>query len=98
MSHCLTIAAVKLGRIPKILGFGDIPKACAQSHAADAHRPNVVITSGDGEIAEVLSKGLAVRADGSCGTVVYHDELRRGEAGWRIARRRVSPRRAPLRP
>ena len=62
------------------------------------HVTNVVITSGDGDRAEVLSKGIGVRADGSCGTVVYHDELLRGAAGWRITRRRISPRRAPLRP
>ena len=62
------------------------------------HVTNVVIVAGEGDVAEVRSKGIGVRADGSCGTVVYHDELLRGATGWRIARRRLSPRRAPLRP
>jgi hypothetical protein len=32
------------------------------------------------------------------GTVVYEDVVRRTDAGWRIARRTVIPRRRPLHP
>ena len=58
---------------------------------------NVVITSWEDDVVRVISKGIGVRADGTVGSVVYHDELRREGAGWRIARRRVSARRTPLR-
>jgi len=37
-------------------------------------------------------------ADGSCGTAVYHDELRREEVGCRVVGRRAPPRRAWIEP
>ena len=37
-------------------------------------------------------------ADGTSGTVVYEDVVRRTSAGWRIARRTVVPRQRPLHP
>ena len=39
-------------------------------------------------------KGLAVMADGTSGTAVYEDTLRREEHGWRISRRKVVARAA----
>ncbi|MFD9689329.1 nuclear transport factor 2 family protein [Kitasatospora sp. NPDC059088] len=60
------------------------------------HVTNVVVTAGaDGRV-QVRSKGLGVRADGSCGSVSYEDTVVRTADGWRISHRRVSPRRAPL--
>lgn len=60
------------------------------------HVTNVVVTaSGDGR-AQVRSKGLGIRADGSCGSVTYEDTVVRTADGWRISHRKVSPRRAPL--
>lgn len=73
-------------------------RALGDGNPLGHHVTNVVITSGEGDVARVVSKGLGVRADGGCGTVVYRDELRREAAGWRIARRRVCPRQVPLRP
>ncbi|GAA1606591.1 MULTISPECIES: nuclear transport factor 2 family protein [Kribbella] len=58
---------------------------------------NVVITgSPDDDTATVRSKGLAVLADRGCGTATYVDTVRRGPKGWRIAHRRILPRRVPL--
>lgn len=60
------------------------------------HVTNVVVTAlADGR-AEVRSKGLGVRADGSCGSVSYDDTVVRTPDGWRISRRKVTARRAPL--
>jgi SnoaL-like protein len=57
---------------------------------------NVVVeVSEDGEV-QVRSKGLGIRADGSCGSVSYDDTVVRTADGWRISIRRVSPRRTPL--
>lgn len=42
------------------------------------------------------SKGIGVLADGTTGSAVYEDELRREPAGWRIARRTVLARARPL--
>jgi SnoaL-like domain len=55
------------------------------------HVTNVVVGLGDGDTARVRSKGLAVMADGTAGTVTYDDVVVRTEAGWRISRRTVIP-------
>jgi SnoaL-like domain len=60
------------------------------------HVTNVVLTGGADDTVEALSKGLGVNADGSCGSVTYEDLVVRTEAGWRIERRTIFPRRAPL--
>lgn len=50
---------------------------------------NVVLTAESADTVRSISKGLGVRADGGCASVAYHDLLRRGPAGWRIAQRSV---------
>jgi hypothetical protein len=60
------------------------------------HVTNALILAGDADEATVRSKGIAVRSDGSTGTVVYEDLVRRTPVGWRVARRAVIPRRRPL--
>lgn len=62
------------------------------------HVTNIVLTTAAGDAATALSKGLAVYADGTVASVAYEDTLRRTTDGWRIARRRVLPRRRPLTP
>ncbi|HEX6534142.1 MAG TPA: nuclear transport factor 2 family protein [Gemmatimonadaceae bacterium] len=61
------------------------------------HVTNVVVADVRDDGVRVLSKGIGIRRDGSCGTVVYDDIVRRTPDGWRIARRTVVARRAPLR-
>lgn len=60
------------------------------------HVTNVVVTSLENGVATVRSKGLAVMPDGTVSSVVYDDQVRRTPGGWRIAVRRVLPRRVPL--
>jgi hypothetical protein len=60
------------------------------------HVTNILITEHVGDLVRVISKGIGVRANGSCGSVVYHDEVRKQKNGWRITRRRISPRIRPL--
>jgi SnoaL-like domain len=57
------------------------------------HVTNVVVGAGGADTASVRSKGLAVMADGTAGTVTYDDVVVRTAAGWRIARRTVIPAR-----
>ncbi|MGW2471575.1 nuclear transport factor 2 family protein [Streptomyces sp. NPDC001665] len=60
------------------------------------HVTNVVVTaSADGQV-RVRSKGLGIKADGSCGSVSYDDVLVRTTEGWRISHRKITARRAPL--
>ncbi len=58
------------------------------------HATNIIVVGPDGEGVRVRSKALAVMADGTSGTAVYEDTLRRGDHGWRISRRKVVARTA----
>lgn len=84
----------ELRGIPAIVAAA---KALGEANPLSHHVTNVVVTV-EGDVVRVRSKGIGVRTDGSVGAVVYDDEVQRGVDGWRIARRRVSPRRTPLVP
>jgi hypothetical protein len=56
----------------------------------------VVLAEAAGGAVQARSKGIGIMADGSCGSVTYEDVVVRGDAGWRISRRKVLARRAPL--
>lgn len=62
------------------------------------HVTNVVVDFRDDDTAGVRSKGIGIRVDGTSGSVVYDDTVRRTADGWRIARRKVTARRTPLTP
>lgn len=62
------------------------------------HVTNIVVISIGDDDAAAVSKGLGVMSDGSVGSVVYEDDLRRTPDGWRISRRRVRRRAAPVEP
>lgn len=62
------------------------------------HVTNIVVGEDLDGTVRARSKGLGVRTDGTVGTVVYEDVIRRGPTGWRISRRRVVPRHRPLHP
>ncbi|MGC4889206.1 nuclear transport factor 2 family protein [Micromonospora sp. DT227] len=62
------------------------------------HVTNVHVTEDADGTVRAVSKGIGIHADGSVGSVVYEDVVRREGAGWRIAHRKVIPRRTPLRP
>ncbi|MDL5156701.1 nuclear transport factor 2 family protein [Actinomycetospora termitidis] len=63
-----------------------------------AHHVTNVVVDLTPDRASIVSKGLGVTTDGRVGSVVYEDVAVRTEAGWRIARRIVHPRRTPLQP
>ncbi|MFF9350034.1 nuclear transport factor 2 family protein [Streptomyces sp. NPDC014734] len=84
------------------LGHGEMRGVEAVRDAAGAmggrgpighHVTNIVLTGLDDGRVLARSKGIGVRADGSCGSVTYDDVVVRGERGWRIARREAAPRR-----
>ena len=60
------------------------------------HATNIIVIGRDeaGESVRARSKALAVMADGTSGTAVYEDTLRREDHGWRISRRKVVARAA----
>ncbi|NGO68208.1 nuclear transport factor 2 family protein [Streptomyces boncukensis] len=85
------------GREP-LSGVAAVREAAAAMGAAGPvahHVTNIVVTpSADGR-ARVRSKGLGVRADGTCGSVTYDDTAVRTADGWRISHRTVTRRGAP---
>jgi hypothetical protein len=63
-------------------------------HPLAHHATNVVVTrDGDGTV-RVLSKGIGVGRKGRVGSVTYRDVVVATPAGWRIARRTPTLRRA----
>jgi 3-phenylpropionate/cinnamic acid dioxygenase small subunit len=59
------------------------------------HVTNIIIVTGlNGDTARARSKALAVMPDGTSGTAVYEDTVRRDEKGWRISHRKVVARAA----
>jgi ketosteroid isomerase-like protein len=89
------------------LGFGSLEGADAFVAASRAlgdgnplghHVTNVLVVADEGDVATVRSKGIGILADGTSGTVVYEDLVRRTGVGWRIFRRTVIPRHRPLHP
>jgi 3-phenylpropionate/cinnamic acid dioxygenase small subunit len=60
------------------------------------HVTNVILTEATNGTVQAQSKGIGINADGTCGSVTYHDVLVRGDQGWRISQRKILARRAPL--
>ncbi|MFD7474367.1 nuclear transport factor 2 family protein [Streptomyces sp. NPDC059837] len=91
------VSAFGQGELAGIEAIQDAALALGAANAVAHHVTNIVITDdlGDGR-AQVRSKGLAVMADGRCGSVSYEDVVVRRAEGWRIARRTVEARRVPL--
>jgi 3-phenylpropionate/cinnamic acid dioxygenase small subunit len=84
------------GVLSGIEAVRDAAWALGAANPVAHHVTNVVVTaSADGWV-RVRSKGLGIRADGSCGSVSYDDTVVRTADGWRISHRTVSLRRSPL--
>ena len=79
-------------------GVAEAGLALGAANPLGHHVTNIVVTEITGDRAVARSKGLAVTTEGTVGSVVYVDELRRTGRGWRIASRRVLPRTVPLHP
>jgi hypothetical protein len=59
----------------------------APGHAKSHHTTNIVVSEGPGDEVRARSKGLSLLAGGGVASVVYGDDLRRTDDGWRISRR-----------
>lgn len=82
-------------------GFDEITAtsyALGDRNPVGHHVTNIMVYEDPDGTVRAKSKGFGVNADGTTGSVVYDDVLRRTPDGWRIARRTISPRRTPLTP
>lgn len=90
------VEAFGRGRLVGVDAFVEASRALGDDNPLGHHVTNpLVIGNRDGE-AIVRSRGIAILANGTSGTVTDEDVVRRTDAGWRIARRTVVPRRRPL--
>lgn len=87
------------------LGHGTLVGVAAVREAALAlgelnpvghHVTNIVLTELAGNEVRAHSKGIGIRADGTCASVTYNDMITRDHHGWRIRQRKVLARRRPL--
>lgn len=92
------VTAFGVGVLTGAEAFAEASRALGDDNPLGHHVTNVVVVAGDEASATVRSKGLGVLADGTSGTVVYEDSVRRTPAGWRISSRTVTPRTRPLHP
>lgn len=92
------VSALGGGRLLGSEAIARAARSLGEANPLAHHVTNVVVLDIHGDAARVRSKGLAVMSNGTAGSVVYDDELRRTDRGWRIAVRRVLPRRMPLHP
>lgn len=97
LGELLTPDAVYAG----IEGFEALTAASRQlgdRNPVGHHVTNIVVSEDPDGTVRAKSKGIGLYADGTAGSVVYDDVLRRTPDGWRIAERVISPRRTPLTP
>ncbi|GAA0300077.1 nuclear transport factor 2 family protein [Streptomyces turgidiscabies] len=84
------------GLVTGLAALNDASLALGPANPVAHHVTNVIVTEeSDGRV-RARSKGLAVMADGTCGSVTYDDTVVRTVGGWRISCRKVSARRVPL--
>jgi hypothetical protein len=76
----------------------DASTALGDDNPLGHHVTNSLVISEEDGLVRVRSKGIGIGADGSSGTVIYEDLIRKTPSGWRIARRAVIARKRPLQP
>ncbi len=92
------VSALGGGQLTGIEAIAHAGRSLGAANPLAHHVTNVVVVTIDGDSARVRSKGLAVMSSGAVGSVTYDDDLLRTDRGWRIAVRRVLPRKVPLQP
>jgi SnoaL-like domain len=90
------VRALGGGELKGIAAIAEAARQLGDVNPLGHHTTNIVVVALDDNIAHVRSKGVGVSVDGSVSTVVYEDVVQRTARGWRLAARRVLPRRRPL--
>src|SRR5689334_4176639 len=92
------VTALGLGTLEGADALTEASRALGDDNPLGHHVTNALVIDDEGDVARVRSKGIGILPDGTSGTVVYDDLVRRTGAGWRIAHRTVIPRKRPLHP
>lgn len=83
------------GEMHGLAAFRDAALAMAERGPVSHHVTNIILTEAGDDQVRARSKGIGIKADGTCGSVTYDDVIVRGEQGWRISRRKISVRQMP---
>jgi SnoaL-like domain len=86
------------GLLQGVAAIREAAQALGEQNPLGHHTTNVIVQELGDDTARVRSKGIGVNLDGSVSTVMYEDVVRRTARGWRLAARKVHPRRRPLAP
>jgi hypothetical protein len=87
-----------LGTLRGASAIREAALAMGSANPVGHHVTNVILTEVTADFVHARSKGIGIKSDGTSGSVVYEDRFTRGDAGWRIAYRKVIARRVPLQP
>lgn len=85
-----------LGSLHGTAALREAALALGDANPVGHHVTNIVITQLDDHSARVRSKGIGINANGTTGSVTYHDLVTRRPNGWKISHRKVTLRRTPL--
>lgn len=88
--------ALGYGQLNGAKALVDASLALGEKNPVGHHVTNSLIVDSAADEAKVRSKGIGIQLDGTSGSVVYDDIVRRTDQGWRIARRTVVLRQRPL--
>ena len=92
------LEALGYGRLEGAKALIDASTALGDDNLLGHHVTNSLVIAEEDDLVRVRSKGIGIGTDGSSGTVIYEDLVRKTPGGWRIARRAVIPRERPLQP
>ena len=92
------VSAFGRGELHGYAAVNEAARALGDANPVGHHVTNVWVSEDADGTVRVRSKAIGVYADGRAGSVVYEDVVRREAGGWRIAYRKVVPRRTPLQP
>ncbi|WP_281898646.1 nuclear transport factor 2 family protein [Phytohabitans aurantiacus] len=92
------VSAFGRGELRGYEAISEASLAVGDANPVGHHVTNVCVSEDPDGTVRVRSKAIGIYADGRAGSVVYEDIVRLEAAGWRIAYRKVIPRRTPLRP
>jgi SnoaL-like domain len=90
------VSDVGFGVIEGLAALREVGLRLGSANPVAHHVTNIVLEDPAGDRVLARSKGLAVMADGSCGSTTYEDTVVRTADGWRISHRVILARRVPL--
>jgi len=84
------------GQLKGVYAMRDAALALGDKNPVGHHVTNIIISEGEDGMVHATSKAIGIRADGSCGSLVYDDILAKQDGNWRISYRKVTLRKTPL--